>query len=96
MGICSLGTPRRLDILVTDEKEYPYALLYFTGSQQFNIAMRNHALAQGYSLNEHGLTPFIAKPAPPPCTAERDIFIFLGLNYVEPRHRVDGKQIHLL
>jgi len=96
MGICSLGTPRRLDILVVKEEEYPYALLYFTGSQQFNIAFRKHALLQGYSLNEYAMTPIINKPVPPQFRLEREIFMYLGLRYVEPRHRVDGKQIQLL
>jgi len=58
MGICKLGKlpPRRLDILLTPPEEYGYALLYFTGSQQFNIKVRHHALTKGYSLNEHGLS----------------------------------------
>lgn len=58
MGICRLGKlpPRRLDILLTPPEEYGYALLYFTGSQQFNIKVRHHALSKGYTLNEHGLS----------------------------------------
>ena len=58
MGICKLGKlpPRRLDILLTPPEEYGYALLYFTGSQQFNIRVRQHALTKGYSLNEHRLS----------------------------------------
>ena len=57
MGICRLGKLpfRRLDILLTPPEEYGYALLYFTGSQKFNILVRQHALTLGYSLNEHRL-----------------------------------------
>jgi len=100
MAICTLGTPRRLDILITPDEEYAYALLYFTGSQQFNIAFRSHALHMGYTMNEHGmkaLPPMKAvKKGVPYMKAERDIFHFLTLTYVEPRHRHDVNNLSLL
>jgi DNA polymerase/3'-5' exonuclease PolX len=97
MAICTLGTPRRLDILVTPDEEYAYALLYFTGSQQFNIAFRSHALYMGYTLNEHGLKPIKpVKKDVPYMKTERDIFHFLTLTYVEPRHRHDVTNLTLL
>ena len=46
---------RRIDLLITPEKEYPYAILYFTGSDSFNVAFRKYAQSKGYTLNEHGL-----------------------------------------
>ena len=58
MGICKLPrhqTNRRLDMIYTNHKNYAFTLLYFTGSGQFNIEMRNHALSLGYSLSEYGL-----------------------------------------
>jgi DNA polymerase/3'-5' exonuclease PolX len=84
---------RRLDILVIPTAQFPYALLYFTGSGEFNIAFRKHALKLGYSLNEHemkltGKVPD-AKPVPA-MTSEADIFAFLGLKYKEPNERVAG------
>jgi DNA polymerase/3'-5' exonuclease PolX len=93
MGICQLpGHPaRRLDILMTPENEYAYAVLYFTGSDTFNIAMRHHALAKGYTLNEHKLTPLSkAVDDPPEMKTEKDIFRFLKIKYVEPRDRKSG------
>jgi len=33
------------------------ALLYFTGSDMFNKNMRQHALEQGFTLNEYCLRP---------------------------------------
>ena len=33
-----------------------FAILYFTGSKEFNTVMRQRALTLGYSLNEHGLS----------------------------------------
>jgi len=90
MAICQLtgGKARRLDLLLTSEKEYPYAILYFTGSDKFNVAFRQHALDIGYSLNEHSMTPITSKAITPICIKnEEDIFDFLGLQYVEPNMR---------
>ena len=49
------GKPaRRVDFLYAPPDEYPFAVLYFTGSKNFNTAQRHRALKKGYSLNEHG------------------------------------------
>jgi DNA polymerase beta len=81
---------RRVDFLITPEHEYACALLYFTGSDMFNVAFRQHALQKGYTLNEHTMTPIGDAPAPPPFHTEQDIFRFLSLQYVEPSKRVEG------
>jgi DNA polymerase/3'-5' exonuclease PolX len=90
-----LKTPgRRLDLLLTDPEEFAYAILYFTGSDQFNIAMRRAALDQGYTMNEHTMTPTCSDaPSPPPMHSERNIFDYLGLVWVEPTERRDGGQV---
>lgn len=94
LNACSKG--RRLDLLVTPEEEYAYAILYFTGSGPFNIGMRRHALTRGYSLNEHTLSPTgVAISLPPPMETEEDIFDFLGLVYVEPENRIGEASIIL-
>lgn len=95
MGVCRLSPDhpaRRLDLLLTPAEEYPYALLYFTGSDRFNVAMRQHALQRGHTMNEHTMTP----PPPKPIKSEKDIFHALGLVYVAPERRVDHQQIQLL
>jgi DNA polymerase beta len=59
MAICQrdeTSKSRRLDLLMTPEEEYAYSILYFTGSDRFNVAFRQHALSMGYTLNEHALT----------------------------------------
>jgi DNA polymerase beta len=98
MAICRFTDPsgqaRRLDLLLTPDEEYAYALLYFTGSDQFNVAFRNHALQMCYTLNEHRLAPLTEdKPQPPPMKKEDDIFRFLGLRYIPPNERVNKDQI---
>jgi DNA polymerase/3'-5' exonuclease PolX len=88
------GKARRLDLLMTPDEEYAYAILYFTGSDRFNVAFRQYALNKGYTLNEHALTPIrTGVPTVPYMKTEKDIFKFLGLRYIEPSKRVDGNQI---
>ena len=89
------GKARRLDLLLTMPSEYAYALLYFTGSDKFNVAFRKYAGDKGYTLNEHTMVPLkgSSAPMPPGMKGEKDIFAFLGLRYVPPEERVDGAQI---
>jgi DNA polymerase/3'-5' exonuclease PolX len=92
MAICQLngGKARRLDLLLTPDKEYAFALLYFTGSDRFNVAFRQHAVNRGFSLNEKGLTPLSGVTCITPIPYMKDevaIFEFLGLEYVEPQQR---------
>jgi DNA polymerase/3'-5' exonuclease PolX len=89
------GKARRLDLLLTAPAEYAYALLYFTGSDKFNVAFRKYAGDKGYTLNEHTMVPLKGSSAvvPPGMKGEKDIFAFLGLRYVPPEERVDGRQI---
>ena len=90
---------RRIDILYTKPSEYPFAILYFTGSKEFNQKMRQHANEKGYSLNERNLTRnspsgppvsedeymrVISKPKP---ETEDDIFKFLDFRYLAPKDR---------
>ena len=93
MGICKLPrhkTFRRIDIMIMDQKRYPFALLYFTGSQDHNIWMRYAALGQGYSLNEYGFSKPKSKKVidmSDTIKTERDIYKFLKLTYIEPTAR---------
>lgn len=90
LAVCRLpgARARRLDILLTPSVEYAYAVLYFTGSADFNVAFRSWALERGYSLNEHTLTAVREDVAPvPQMREESDIFRFLGIKWVEPRDR---------
>ena len=88
---------RRIDFLYTKHQEYPFAVLYFTGSKGFNTVMRGHALKMGYSLNEHGISKMVDKKKTEQLqntfANERDIFDFLGLEFKEPEERIDGRAI---
>jgi len=93
MGICKLNNIyRRIDIVFSEQKSYPFTLLYFTGSGDFNIDLRNYCLGKGYRLNEYGLKyingekkgEFIEHQF----KNEKDIFKFLGIKYIQPEHRI--------
>ncbi len=89
MGIVKLGTvARRLDMLISYPEEYPYSLLYFTGSKEHNVRMRNKALKMGYTLNEHRMEKIKQDVKDVPLLkTEKDIFDFLEMEYVEPHLR---------
>ena len=91
MGISKISSDisgRRIDIMVTTQKEYPFAILYFTGSAEFNPKMRQRALDLGYSLNEYSLTDIKTKlDMDKEFLEEKDIFDFLKMEYVEPHLR---------
>ena len=100
MGYVRLGADgmaRRLDLLLTPPEQFAYALLYFTGSDLFNVAFRKHCLTLGYTLNEHEMKPLPTAgagiAAVPAMAREEDIFAFVGLKYVAPTERVNGRQI---
>jgi DNA polymerase/3'-5' exonuclease PolX len=82
---------RRIDFMYTSPERFPFALLYFTGSQEFNINMRKRALELSFSLNEYGLKPTSEKGLENKLNmlmlTEQDVFEFLKMDYVEPHNR---------
>jgi len=81
MGLVRLfDKVRRIDIRLFTEKEYPFALLYNTGSQEHNIKMRLIAQEKGLRLNEYSLGDHIV-------TDEKEIFHLLGMEYIKPELR---------
>lgn len=81
------------DLRVVSDREYPFALAYFTGSKQHNIVMRQRAIARGLRLNEYGLFRSLEETRDPalclPCRTEADIFEALGLPEIPPELRED-------
>jgi len=77
----------RVDFLfISDMTEYPYALLYFTGSKQFNIAMKSHAKNLGYILGNTEMRN-VATGQKIIVHSEEEIFKFLNYKYVIPEER---------
>jgi DNA polymerase (family 10) len=81
------------DLRVVSDPEFPFALMYFTGSKEHNIVMRQRAIERGLRLNEYGLFRSKTETRDPkllvPCQTEEDIFEKLGLHYVPPEMRED-------
>ena len=90
------GKARRVDFMYTSPEEYPFAILYFTGSKAFNVVMRAHALSKGYSMNEHGITTKDKDKVDHEFRNEKDIFDFLGLVYRNPEERLGGDSIEFM
>jgi DNA polymerase/3'-5' exonuclease PolX len=89
MGFCKLNSKtkaRRIDIRVIDYISYYAGVLYFTGSQHFNIEVRNKALEKGMSLNEYGLSKLDNKEKIF-LKSEEDIFKILDIPYRTPCER---------
>lgn len=92
-----LDTFRHVDIFYFSSDVFPFALLFTTGSKEFNLKMRSHALKLGFSLNERNLTKkngglvseneYLAKINKKAPEREEDIFNFLDYKYIEPRYR---------
>uniref|UniRef100_A0A6C0F523 ATP-dependent DNA ligase family profile domain-containing protein n=1 Tax=viral metagenome TaxID=1070528 RepID=A0A6C0F523_9ZZZZ len=79
---------RRIDIMYTKPQEYPFAILYFTGSSEFNQRMRSEVLQTGLSINEYSLKDANTKqPVKHVFHTEKDIFDYLQYEYVEPWDR---------
>lgn len=90
----SCDTARRVDFLFTNENQFPFAILYFTGSKIFNTVMRHVALTKGFTMNEHGMSDLSDKlPVKHRFSNEKDIFDFLNLVYKHPHERIDGRSV---
>jgi DNA polymerase (family 10) len=81
------------DLRVVADREFPFALAYFTGSKEHNIVMRQRAIQRGLRLNEYGLFKSKVETRDPkllvPCQDEAEIFAKLDLPFVPPELRED-------
>ena len=81
------------------DNEYPFALNYFTGSKEHNVALRTRAKGFGWSLNEYGFSKLGDEEtrgkakAVVACKEEADIYRALKLAYVPPELREDLGEI---
>ncbi|MFU8813462.1 MAG: DNA polymerase/3'-5' exonuclease PolX [Balneolaceae bacterium] len=85
---------RQVDLRIVSPEEYPAALMYFTGSKEHNIVMRQRARERGMALNEYGLFRLNEEKQtdfdqPVPTASESDIYNKLDLSFIPPEHRED-------
>lgn len=88
------------DLRVVKPSEFPFALLYFTGSKEHNIRVRSRALERGWSLNEYRFTIQEQKKketqriaVPPEINNEEELYEALGLQFIPPELREDRGEI---
>ncbi|MFB6198703.1 MAG: PHP domain-containing protein, partial [Halobacteriaceae archaeon] len=92
----------QIDLRIVKEEEYGAALIYFTGSKDHNITIRNRAIDRDWKLNEYGL--FDVSDVDENDAGERagerlaseeesDIYEKLDLAYIEPELREDTGEV---
>jgi len=85
------------DLRLVDASYFGAALMYFTGSKEHNVRMRERAIKMGYRLNEYGLFKDDGDDTPPqqrgrkPVVAktEQGIYKRLDLPWIAPELRED-------
>ncbi|GAA5482441.1 DNA polymerase/3'-5' exonuclease PolX [Haloferula sargassicola] len=95
---CSIRLDNGLqcDLRAVSSAQFPFALQYFTGSKEHNVALRSRALKHGLSLNEYGFTAGGKSVQHGPIPAvhdERDIYRTLGLEFIPPELRENRGEI---
>jgi len=93
----------QVDLRVVPEEVWGAALLYFTGSKDHNVALRERAIGRGFRLNEYGLFPDDGESGPPQqrgvtaiaAATEADIYQALDLPWIPPELRVDRGEFDL-
>ena len=78
---------RRIDIRYVPWQWYYSALLYFTGSAEFNKELRKKAKTLGYKLSEYGLTNLTTGEYIKNINSEESIFKILNVKYLKPCER---------
>jgi DNA polymerase (family X) len=78
------------DLRVVRDEQFAFALNYFTGNKDHNIAMRQRAIERGLRLNEYELAGPKKSIA---CKEEADIYAALDLDYVPPELRENTGEI---
>ena len=78
-----LESGMQVDLRVVDAASFGAALLYFTGSKEHNVVLRERAVRMKMSLNEYGMTGRRAVDA----GTEASIYCALGLPFIPPEMR---------
>lgn len=85
---------QRVDIRFTHERQLGSMLMYLTGSKEFNIRLREIAIEKGRKVNEYGIEDRIDGKLHE-FSSEKDMFAFLGLQFIIPELRENLGEIEL-
>src|SRR5579884_1304782 len=82
----------QVDMRIFEKDELGAGLLYFTGSKEHNIHLRNIAIERGWKLNEYGL--FDSKTGERLAgNSEEEIYSKFGLSFIPPELRENRGEI---
>lgn len=81
------------DLRVVPKESFGSALLYFTGSKEHNVALREFALQKGLTINEYGLFALSNKKKAIAGRTEEEMFKKLGLEFIPPELRENCGEI---
>jgi DNA polymerase (family 10) len=97
------GPTVQVDLRVLPLGAWGSGLMYFTGSKEHNVRLRERALKMGMTLNEWGLFPEDEEKTPPQArgirpvasATEEEVYAALKLAWVPPELREDRGEIEL-
>lgn len=81
----------QMDLRLVEEAAYGAAMVYFTGSRDHNIALRNRAIDQDRKLNEYGL--FEGDDTRLAGATEQEVYKTLELAWIPPELREDTGEV---
>jgi DNA polymerase (family 10) len=93
------GVVMQADLRLVPEAAFGAALMYFTGSKEHNVRLREMAVKRHQRLNEYGLfagteeRPQDRGLVPIAAATEEEIYQALGLPYIEPERREDRGEL---
>ncbi len=82
----------QVDLRVFDRDCYGAAMLYFTGSKEHNIRLRQVCIDKGLKLNEYGLFRGEERVAG---RSEEEVYSYLGMQWIPPEIREDQGEVEL-
>ena len=80
----------QVDLRILDKKSFGAALVYFTGSKEFNIKLRQLAIKKGLKVNEYGVFKGKKNLA---AKTESEIFSLMKMAFIPPELREDRGEI---
>jgi len=91
----------QVDLRLVDDDAWGAALLYFSGSKEHNVVLRERAGKRGARLNEYGLFPDDGSDEPPQARGiapiasrtEEEIYAALELPWIPPELREDRGEL---
>ena len=82
----------QIDLRIVQPDQFGATMMYFTGSKQHNVLLRERAIKQGLKLNEYGLFCDDKSVAG---KTEQGVYKALGLPWIPPELREDRGEIDL-